>query len=66
MRAIVRHTTHYHPTAMSKMIKGLSLKRYWNLWDSDGIIRDSLHHQCTLKMNLQTKKVATSSSIAKN
>ena len=38
MRAVVRHTTQYYPTAMIKNIKGLRLKYYWILLVFDGRI----------------------------
>jgi hypothetical protein len=38
------------PTAMSKMIKGLRGKCYWNLMGFIGRTRDSLHRWCTVKL----------------
>lgn len=45
MRAVVRHTTQYHPSAMDRMLRHLELKGYWNLLDFDGAISKSLHRQ---------------------
>ena len=51
MRAVVRHTTQYHLTAMSKKVKDLRLKYYWILLDYDGAISHSLHRQCIVIRN---------------
>ncbi len=38
MRAVTFHITQYHLTVMSRMIKDLWLKDYWNFWDYDGVL----------------------------
>ncbi len=41
------HINQYHPTAMSKMMKGLCIKCYWILRDFDSAMWNSVDQQYT-------------------
>ncbi len=56
MRAGEYRPNHYHPTAMSIMIKELRIDCYWFLRVDDGKIGAPLHRQCTVVVSLKLMK----------